>query len=361
MDWAGLRCRKMRYLKAVVGLVQESIARWGRDKAHLMAAALAYYMIFALAPLLVISINIAGVIFGDAAVQGQIFATLDTIVGPEAALFIQAMVENAALADAGRIATLVGVALLLYGASNVFFQLKMALNVIWRIVPEPENGILYFIKTRSVALFMVVTLGFLFLLAFALTIALTALNDYLAILFPGVDRLAAFYQFVVIFPLMIILLALLFKILPDAHVAWRDVWLGSAVTAFFLLIGVQILSLVVGRFFTGSIYGAAGSLVSILLFVYISAQILFFGAEFTYVYANQHGSQVRPFPHAVLYVKRSAKEEEPVYPMPVYVSPPDDTAVADTPARQLEKRAAVGLVSMAVVLLLAFLLGRKLG
>lgn len=351
----------MRYLKAIASLIQESFTRWGQDNGHLMAAALSYYMIFALAPLLVISINLVGTIFGKAAVQGQLFATLEDVVGAEAAAFIQVMVENAALATAGRIATVVGVGLLLYGASNVFYQLKMALNVVWRIIPEPENGLVHYLKTRSLALFMVVTLGFLFLLAFTLVFALTTLGDYVGEIFPAVGQLSAFYQFAVFLPLMIVLVALLFKILPDAHITWRDVWLGAAVTALFLWIGVQVLSIFIGLFFTGSVYGAAGSLVVILYFFYYSAQILFLGAEFTYVYANRYGSKVRPLSHATILVRQEQDgEQEPVYPMPVYVVPPGETLITETPVRSVEKRMVVGLVSTAVVLLVAFLWGRRL-
>lgn len=352
----------MRYLKAIIGLIQESVVRWGQDKGHLMAAALAYYMIFALAPLLVIVIDIAGAIFGEAAVQGQLFHSLEEIIGPETAAFVALLVENASTAAAGRIVTIVGVALLLYGASNVFYQLKMALNLIWRISPEPENGIVHYLKTRSLALFMVLTLGFLFVLAFALMFALTTLGDYLVVWLPAVGRLAAFYQFVVVLPLLVVLVALLFKILPDAHLAWRDVWLGAMVTAVLLLVGIQVLSFVITRFFSSSVYGAAGSLVVLLYFVYYSAQMLFFGAEFTYVYANKYGSQVRPFAHATVFIREDRRgSQEPVYAMPVYTTPPigHHPTVPETPTRKLEKRTAVGLISMAFVLFIAFLLGRK--
>ncbi len=354
----------MRYIRAIINLLKESFARWGQDKGHLMAAALAYYMIFALAPLLVIVIDIAGAIFGEAAVQGQLFASLEEIIGPETAAFVALLVENASTEAAGRIVTIVGVALLLYGASNAFYQLKMALNLIWRISPEPENGIIHYLKTRSLALFMVLTLGFLFVLAFALMFALTTLGDYLVVWLPSVGRLAAFYQFVVVLPLLVVLVALLFKILPDAHLAWRDVWLGAVVTTVMLLAGIQLLSFVITRFFSSSVYGAAGSLVVLLYFVYYSAWMLFFGAEFTYVYANKYGSQVRPFAHATVFIREDRRRpQEPVYAMPVYTTPPTDhhLTVPETPTRKLEKRTAVGLISMAVVLLLAFLMGRFYG
>ncbi|MCP4358302.1 MAG: YihY/virulence factor BrkB family protein [Chloroflexi bacterium] len=352
----------MKYLKVIVELFQASIVRWGQDKGHLMAAALSYYMIFALAPMLVISINIAGAVFGEAAVEGQLMTGLDNIIGPEAAAFIQLLVENAQEAAAGRIAAIVGIALLLYGASNVFYQLKMALNIIWRIDPEPENGVIHYLKTRSLALFMVLTLGFLFLLAFALIFALTTLDDYIIVYFPQLGRLAAFYQIAVIFPMLIVLVALLFKMLPDAHVAWRDVWFGAAVTALFLMIGIQVLSLVVGRFITGSIYGAAGSLIVVLYFVYYSAQILFFGAEFTQVYSNRYGSKVRPSANAVILIRENRnRKKEPFYPMPVYTTPSASLSYnqAETTSRRIELKAALGLLVSAVFLLIAFLLGRK--
>lgn len=351
----------MKYLKAILGLLQEAVIRWLQDKGHLMAAALAYYMIFALAPTLVIVLNVAGAIFGTAAVHGQLFSSLENVLGPETAAFVALLVENASEAAAGRLITIVGVALLLYGASNVFYQLKMALNVIWRIIPEPQNGIINYIKTRSLALFMVLTLGFLFILAFGMLFALTTLNEYVVEWLPAVGRLATFYQYLIIFPLLIVLLALLFKILPDANLAWRDVWLGAAVTAVLLLIGIHVLSFVMTRFFTASIYGAAGSLVILLYFVYYSAQMLFFGAEFTYVYANKYGSSVRPYAHAAVLVREEHQAWQNPIP-PVVTPPPLDFTPQiepETPTRRLEIRTAVGLVSMAVVLLIAFLLGRK--
>lgn len=350
----------MRYLKAIVDLFRGTFERWAQDRGHLMAAALSYFMIFAIAPLIIVTINIAGLVFGEAAVEGQLFTALADVVGAEAALFIQSLVENATEETAGRIAAIIGVALLLYGASNVFFQLKMALNVIWRIRPQPKNNVFHYLKMRGMALLMVLTLGFLFLLTFVLTFVLTTLDDYIIVLFPAVGRLAGFYQVVVVFPLMVVLLTLLFRLLPDARIAWRDVWLGAVVTALFLLVGIQVLSFVIGRFLSVAVYGAAGSFIVVLYFVYYSAQILFLGAEFTYVYANKYGSQVRPLPHTITWVyEKKGSPEEPFYAMPVYSTPPGGAAAPPTPARKLELRAAAGLAGTAVVLLLAFLLGRK--
>lgn len=295
----------MHQIKAIFSLLQETFVRWGQNNGALLAAALSFYMIFALAPLLVISISIAGAVFGEAAVEGQLFVFLEELMDRETALFVQSLVENATTATAGRIATIISVAILLYGASNVFYQLRMALNVVWRIAPEPENGILHYVRTRLVALFMVVTLGLLFLVAFGLIFVLTALNDQLVVWVPVIRYFTGFTQFIVLFPLMVLLVALLFKMLPDAYIAWRDVWLGAAVTASLLIVGVQVISLLAGRFFSGSIYGAAGSLVVLLYFIFYAAQILLMGAAFTAVYANRFGSQIRPSAQATLVVRES--------------------------------------------------------
>lgn len=325
-----------------------------------MAAATAYYMMFAIAPLLVISINIASAIFEEAAVQGEIFAQLDSFIGTEAAAFIQVLVANASAAPSGRIATIVGVGILLYGASNLFYQLKMALNFIWRIDPEPDNGFLHWVKTRFLSLIMVLTLGVMFVMAFGLSFTLTSIGHVIVRYVPELSTTASVSQFVIVFVLTPLLVALLFKILPDATIAWRDVILGAYVTALLLRVGVYVLSFFAQSFFAGSIYGAAGSLVGILFFVYYSAQIVFFGAEFTQVYAKNFGRGIHPVSHAVVLVR---ERHQPVAllsaPQPEPLPAPDP--LQETPERRFERKTAVAFLSMAVVLFIAFLLGRKVG
>lgn len=350
----------MGILRKTGALFYDTAVRWAQDKGQLMAAALAYYMVFAIAPLLVISINIVQIFLGDLAVEGQLIKILETVVGTEAAAFIELLVENATLAPSGTIATAAGVIVLLYGASNVFYQLRLALNFIWRVDPEPDNSLWHWIKTRGLSLAMVMTLGFLFVLAFAMSFALTTIGGTLSDYVPEIARMSSLYQLIIAFVLLPLLLALLFKILPDAHIAWRDVWLGAFVTAVFLMIGIYLLSFFVSRFFVGSIYGAAGSLVVILFFVYYSAQILFFGAEFTQVYSNKYGRQITPSENAVVLVReRSNHEAEPFYAMPIYVDLPQEPTSRTTKSRRLELKAAFGFAATAVVLLIAFLLGRK--
>ena len=303
-------------LENVIALFHDAIIRWSQDKGHLMAAAIAYYMMFAMTPLLVISINITGAIFGEAAVTGELFTQLAELIGPEAAAFIQLLVENASISSSGRVATIVGVGILAYGASNLFYQLKMALNFIWRIDPEPDNGILHWLKTRFISLGMVLTLGVLFLLAFGLSFTLTSIGDIIVEYVPELSTTASVSQFVIVFIVTPLLVGLLFKVLPDASVAWRDVMLGAFVTALLLRVGVYVLSFFTSSFFVGSIYGAAGALVGILFFVYYSAQIVFFGAEFTQVYAKRYGKGIHPVSHAVVLVRRKRNTEPPLPPEP---------------------------------------------
>ncbi len=347
----------MTIAKNTVDLFRRAIIRWSQDKGHLMAAATAYYMMSAIAPLAVISINIAGAIFEEAAVQGELFTQLDALIGPESAAFIQLLVENALAASSGRIATIAGVGILLYGASNLFYQLKMALNFIWRIAPEPDNGLLHWIKTRFLSLIMVFTLGVLFVIAFGISFTLTSIGHVIVRYVPELSTTASVSQFVLVFILTPLLVALLFKILPDASIAWRDVILGAYVTAMLLRVGIYVLSFFVQRFFVSSIYGAAGALVGVLFFVYYSAQIVFFGAEFTQVYAKRYGRGIHPVPHAALLVRerRSAPSPIPEPELPL----PEPIPAEDTPERRFERKTAVAFFSMAVVLFIAFLLGRK--
>jgi membrane protein len=228
---------------------------------------------------------------------------------------------------------------------------------------EPENGILHWMKTRFLSLLMVLTLGALGLVAFALSFMLSTVGHFFEQYVAEFGRAASLSQLLLGFVLTPLLIALMFKVLPDAHVAWRDVLLGAFVTALLLRVGVYVLSFFMGRYVVGSIYGAAGALVGILFFVYYVAQMLFLGAEFTRVYAMQHGRGIRPYDRAVLWVR----EKPLALPAPAPIAPPPPPVPAvlpplppeETPARKLEKRTAVGLLSMAVVMFVAFLIGRK--
>ncbi|HFQ94662.1 MAG TPA: YihY/virulence factor BrkB family protein [Anaerolineae bacterium] len=355
----------MKIIKAIFGLLKEAAARWGQDKAHLLAAALTYYMVFAMAPLLVIALGIVTAVLGEAVAQGTLFGQLEQFMGPETAGFIFALVQNVSAQRLGSTATIIGVIVLLYAATNVFYQLKMVLNRIWRIDVTPQNGIVEWLKSRGQALLLVLTIGLLGLLLVVSTLVQTtvlAILDELGII---QDGSGFWFQTIALYLLIMVMFAIVLKVLPDAHVAWRDVWLGAAVTAFFFIIGEYVLSIFLRFFLVTSIYGAAGSLIAVLYWVYYSTQILLLGAEFTYVYANIYGSKVRLSERAVVLPRTEHSppppppEPEP-RPVPEPAPPPlPEPETEPSPARRVEREAAFGLIGLAIGLLAAFLLGRK--
>ncbi len=286
--------------RMIVGLLKDTWNEWQEDKASRLAAALAYYTAFSIAPLLVIAIAIAAFVFGEEAAQGQIAAQLGTLVGKEAAEAIQALLVSSSRKPAqGTIATLISVALLFFGASNIFTQLQDSLNTIWEVAPKPGRGIKGILKDRILSFGMVLGIGFLLLVSLILSTVLAALGNYLGGLMPGLQFLWSILNFFLSFGVITLLFALMFKFLPDVKITWGDVGIGAVITALLFTIGKSVISLYLGNSGVGSTYGAAGSLVVLLLWVNYSAQILFFGAEFTQVYANKYGSQIVPTKNAV--------------------------------------------------------------
>jgi membrane protein len=286
--------------KDIVGLLKETWTEWQEDKASRLAAALAYYTAFSIAPLLVIAIAIAAIVFGEEAAQGQIATQLGTLVGKEAAEAIQALlVSSSRKSGEGIIATLISIALLFFGASNIFTQLQDSLNTIWEVAPKPGRGIKGIIKDRILSFGMVLGIGFLLLVSLILSTVLAALGNYLGGMMPGLQFLWSILNFLLSFGVISLLFALMFKFLPDVKITWGDVGIGAVITALLFTIGKSLISLYLSNSGVGSTYGAAGSLVVLLLWVNFSAQILFFGAEFTQVYANKYGSRIVPTKNAV--------------------------------------------------------------
>lgn len=284
--------------KDIVGLLKETFTEWQEDKASRLAAALAYYTVFSLAPLVIIAIAIAALVFGQEAAQGGIEEQLRGLLGEQGAEAVQEMIKHSRKAEQGTIATLISVGLLLFGASGVFGQLQDSLNTIWEVAPKPGRGIKGFIKDRFLSFAMVLGIGFLLLVSLILSAGLTAVGDYLGHLIPGLPFLQAL-NFLISFGVVTVLFALMFRVLPDAKIAWGDVWIGAAITSLLFTIGKYLLGVYLGNGSVGSTYGAAGSFVVLLLWVNYSAQILFFGAEFTQVYANKYGSRIVPAKNAV--------------------------------------------------------------
>ncbi|MGG6296351.1 YihY/virulence factor BrkB family protein [Leptolyngbya sp. AN02str] len=284
---------------AILPLLKATYTEWTEDKVPRLAAALAYFTIFSLAPLLVIAISIAAFFFGEEAARGQVVGQIQGLLGPEGAEAIEAMIANANRAEGGFVATIVGIVTLLLGASGVFGQLQDALNTIWEVAPKPGKGIANFIRSRFLSFGMVVVIGFLLLVSLVLSAVLAGIGTYFNGVMPGFAPLWELVNFVVSFGVITFLFALIYKVLPDVHITWGDVWTGAAVTALLFTIGRTLIGIYLGSAAIGSAYGAAGSLVIVLVWVFYSAQILLFGAEFTQVYARRYGSQIRPTSFAV--------------------------------------------------------------
>ncbi len=286
-------------LKDIFPLLKETFQEWQEDKSSRLAAALAYYTVFSLAPLLVIAIAIAGAIFGEEAARGEIVGQIQGLVGNQGAEVIEAAINNANKPDTSSIASLISVVVLFFGASGVFAQLQDALNTIWEVQAKPGRGVKYFIKKRLLSFSAVFGIGFLLLVSLLVSAVLSALSHYLSNILPGGDFIWQIFNFIISFAVITSLFAVIYKYLPDVKIKWGDVWTGAIITSLLFTIGKFALGLYLGRGSFGSTYGAAGSLIVLLAWVYYSAQILFFGAEFTQVYARRFGSTIEPDDNAM--------------------------------------------------------------
>ncbi|MBK8901987.1 MAG: YihY/virulence factor BrkB family protein [Anaerolineaceae bacterium] len=279
-------------VNALKYLVTHSFKEWREDNASRLSAALAYYTIFSIPPLLIIAIAIAAQLFDRAAVQQQVIDQMSGLVGDPGAEVIESVLENSSESGQSVLAAVISVVTLLLGASGVFAELHNALNTIWEVEPKPGRGIWGTVKDRFFSFTMVLGVGFLLLVSLVISAALAAVNEFISGALPGLVILAQVINFLVSFGVVTGLFALIFKVVPDVKIAWRDVWIGALVTAFLFTIGKFAIGLYLGNSAPGSTYGAAGSLIVLLLWVYYSAQILFLGAEFTQVYANRFGSRI---------------------------------------------------------------------
>jgi membrane protein len=285
--------------KSIFSLLKEAFREWQEDEALQLGAALAYYTIFSIAPMLLVVIALAGLVFGREAVQGQLDNQIQGLVGAQGADAIQTMVANAGRHGGGVWATVIAVATILFGATGVFTQLQTSLNHIWGVKPKPGQGIKGMLRARAAAFGLLLGIGFLLLVSLVVSAALTAAGNYLLGFFPGAELILQALNFVISLAVITVLFAMIFRFLPDVKITWRDVWFGAAVTALLFTIGKTLIGLYLGNSSVASVYGAAGSLVIVLLWAYYSSQILFFGAELTEVWARHRGSHIVPDEHAV--------------------------------------------------------------
>jgi membrane protein len=288
-------------LKRIGHLLKETYVQWSGNNTSLLGAALAYYAIFALAPLAVVAVVIAGFIFGEQAARGELVAQLQTTVGPAVAGALQQLIQTVHRESAGVLASIVSGVVLLLGATTLFNQLQGALNTIWGVMARPGRGWLDVVRERLFSFLAVVGVGALLLLSLVLNTLLSALAAYLPSGEGGAAGLVLWrvVSGLVSLGLITLLFAMIYKVLPDVQIAWGDVWTGAAITAVLFLAGNMLIGLYLGRTTAASAYGAAGSLVIILLWVYYSSQVLLFGAELTQVYAREHGRTLLPTANAI--------------------------------------------------------------
>lgn len=299
----------MHSLKDAWAMLRETAAKWSEDRAAQLGAALAFYSLLSLAPLLLIAIAVAAFFIGDAAAEAELVGKLENTVGSDGAGAIQQLLANAQQPGTGLIATLLGVGTLLLSASALFGQLQDALNQVWNVPPPQKTGIGVTIKNRLLAIVMVLCTGLLLLASLALSTVVFTAAEYLNELV----RLGPLWNVLnelVSFLVLTLLFALIFKFVPNAEVSWRDVWVGALLTAALFAIGKIGIGLYLSRSSVASTYGAAGSLVILLLWIYYSAQILFFGAEFTEVYARRRGAAIRSASGQPITAGRTARPPE---------------------------------------------------
>jgi len=301
--------KKKLNLKGIWHLIKCSFTGFIDNHAIKLSASLAYYTIFSLGPMLIVIIYLADIFWGRAAVEGTVYGQISGLVGSETALQIQEIIKNASLDGKSRMAGIIGIITLIVGATTVFAEIQDSINYIWGLKTKAERGWLRMLINRLLSFSIVVSLGFLLLVSLVINGLLEALTGRLEMLFPDITLTIVYITNLVLTLLVTaFLFAIIFKVLPDAKIHWRDVLVGSVVTALLFMLSRFLISFYIGRSDISSAYGTAGSLVVLLLWVYFAAIILYFGAEFTKAYATEYGTLIRPSKYAV-WIKHVEVEE----------------------------------------------------
>jgi membrane protein len=288
-------------MKGLWSVLKQSFKGFGDDKVTKLSASLAYYTVFSLGPLMIVIIFLASIFLEREAVEGTIYAQMQSFIGHDAALELQQIIRNASVSDKGTIAAIIGFATLLIGATTVFAEIQDSINSIWGLKPKPnKSGWILLLKSRLLSFSIIVSLGFLLLVSLAVTAIIEALINRLQAIFPDIAVVAVYViNLVVTFIVITLLFGVIFKVLPDAKIKWKDVLAGAITTAILFMLGKFAISFYIGQSDVGSTYGAAGSLVILLLWVYYSSIILYFGAEFTLAYSKQFGGAIQPNEYAI--------------------------------------------------------------
>jgi membrane protein len=297
-------------------ILKDTAVGFSDDKGLKLSASLSYYTVFSMAPLLLLIISLAGAFFGRDAIEGQVFTELRGLVGNEAAAQIQQVIKNLELSGKTNMSVIIGAITLVIGATTVFAEIQDSINIIWRVKAKPKKGWLKLIKDRLLSGSIIIGLGFLLIVSLIINGIVLTLSDMLHSYFPDITVLLLnIINVVISFIVITTLFGVIFKVLPDAKIAWRDVRAGAFFTACLFMLGRYLIGLYIETTAAGSPYGAAGSIIVILLWVYYTAAILYIGAEFTRVYADHIGARIQPAKYAV-YVEQTEREREDVKVIP---------------------------------------------
>jgi len=273
--------------QGAIALLSETYSEWSEDKGPRLGAALAYYAVFSIPPIMIIALGVLGFIYSGN-VADRLQTQLETLIDGETARLLVASVQTSSQSG-GLVAGLIGLGILFFGATGVFIELQDALNVIWGVKPK-EEGIKGLIRGRFTSFTMVLGICFLLLVSLIVTAVVAALSERFVLMIPGGEAIGHILEMSATFVVITLLFAMIFKILPDVEIRWNDVWIGAIVTALLFTIGKFVIGMYIGKASIGSTYGAAGSMVVLVTWVYYSAQILYFGAEFTHVYATRRNA-----------------------------------------------------------------------
>lgn len=289
-----------RHIVSTWSIFKEAAFDFMDNKSFRMSAALAYYTVFSIAPMLIVIISLCDIFYGRAAIEGTIFLHIQGFIGADAALQIEQIIRNAAISRDVTWASVIGICALIFAATGVFAEIQDSINFIWRLKAKPRKGWLKLILNRVLSFSMVVSLGFILLVSLVVNSVLDLVGKQLLRLFPNIEVYLAYgVNFFITFITISALFAIIFKVLPDARIEWRDVVIGSITTSVLFMLGKFAIGYYLGKTHVSNTYGAAGSVVIILLWVYYSAAILYFGASFTRVYAKRTGRNIYPNDYAV--------------------------------------------------------------
>jgi membrane protein len=347
--------------KLVWSSLKESFSGFSDHKVTKLSASLAYYTTFSLGPLLIMVIFIAGKIFGEEAAQGTVYDQIKGFIGSDAAAQIQTMIKNAAITGKSGLPAVIGVVTLIIGATTVFGEIQDSINSIWGVKAKPKAGIMRLVMTRLLSFGMIASLGFLLLVSLAVTAVVEAIGHRLQQAFPDVAVVVLYIvNLVITLGVTTALFAMIFKVLPDVKIKWKAIWPGAIATAILFMIGKFLISLYISKSNIGSTYGTAGSLVILIVWIYYSSMILYFGAEFTKAYALQKGVHIIPTEYAIWDDKpaiagakspseterKPQKQEQPKYALASH----EDRADIRKYEKKKDKKPGLGMVAAGLLL-----------